>query len=250
MKKLRKNFILCLIFTLTVTCSFAGTIHASSNSFYANANAYGFNISADYAPIYMNNFQTGRHEYRERNTLNHVTEYVEVLVRSKSDPTLWAFMYRITASPLQVRNNGFLGVNSHSDNWYNHFIKTTIQLRDSNSSIINFAPQNNPPKHTSTIGVGLDSNGPSVSYDHSQLKVTSNTKTATNTYQTIYRYDSHAFQVNSYLAGDVHAYGILHFRKSGAAWIDVKHEIGYYGHIWYAYNSNSQACNVVFQNTY
>ena len=149
-------------------------------------------------------------------------------------------MYRVNKSPLQVRNIGFMGINSHSDNWYNHRIKTSLQFIDDSYTIINYAPQNNPPKMTSTIGIGLDSNGPSVSasvsYDHDDLSIISNTKTALRRYETVYNYNSHRHNTNSYLAGDVYAYGMVQFRKtSGIVHLEINHEIQYYGHSWYGY---------------
>ena len=249
----RKLFI--LVFLLICLFSFPNTIKteaATEDSFYANASAYGFSISNDYKPIYMEDFKTYDYKYKEKNIVNHVTTLVEVLLQSKSDSSLYCFIYRICASPLQVRNNGFLGIGSCGDNWYNDQIKTTIQFRNENYKIINFAPQNQPSKTTGTIGVGLDKDGPSVSasvdFEHSDLSIVSNTKTALYKYETIYNYNSNLFHVNSYLASDVYAYGMVSFRYNGVVWVDVKHEIKYYGHIWYG--SNSSAGTVVFENTY
>lgn len=243
-----------ILFVGIMLFSFGVNSNAASESFYSKASAYGFNISEDYEPVYMTDFKELESSYYEKDTLNHTTKVVQVLLRNKYDPSIWCFVYRVCASPLQVRYWGVMGIGSHSDNWYNHKIQTTIQFRDSSYEIINYAPQNKPSTTSGTIGVGLDATGPSISasvdYDHSELTIVSNTKTALKKYETIYNYNSDAYHTSNYLAGDVYAYGMVMFRHEGITWIDVEHEIGYYGNNWYGYNESSNACMVRFKNTY
>jgi hypothetical protein len=180
------------------------------------------------------------------------------LLRNVNDSSLWIYCYRILLSPNQVRNHGFLGIGSDSDDWYNHFAKTTIKFRSTDYTILDFAPQNEPPKSTTTIGVGANvgtdgvgfSCSASVSYDHSDLTVNSYTNTGNRIYSTEYYYDSNAYNTNTYLANDVYAYGMVSFKKSGVVWLDISHEIGYYGFWYYGYFSSSSACNVKFSYTY
>lgn len=202
----------------------------------------------------MDDFKELEYSYYEKGKLNHQTKVVQVLLRNKYKPNIWCFIYRVSASPLQVRNNGFMGIGSYGDDWYTRKIKTTIQFRDSSYEIINYAPQNEPNKTTGSIGVGLDSSGPSISasvdFFHSDLKIVSNTKSSLYKYETVYNYDSSVFNRNSYLSGDIYAYGMVLFKHDGITWVDVEHEIGYYGYWWYGYNESSSACMVRFNNSY
>ncbi len=52
------------------------------------------------------------------------------------------------------------------------------------------------------------------------------------------------------MKGDIYAYGMVMFKHEGVVWIDVEHEIGYFGYWWYGYNESSNACMVRFKNTY
>lgn len=252
---MKKNFLVLVVMLLAVILfSFGVKSNADSISFYSKARSYGFNISEDYEPYYMDDFKELEHSYYEHNTLNHTTKVVQILLRNKYDTSIWCFAYRVCASPLQVRDWGVMGIGSNSDNWYNHKIQTSIQFRDSSYEIINYAPQNEPNKALGNIGVGLDSTGFSISasvdFNHSDLKIVSNTKTALYKYETIYNYESYPWNTNSYLAGDVYAYGMVMFRHIGATWVDVEHEIGYYGSEWYGYHEYEDACMARFQNTY
>ena len=167
-----------------------------------------------------------------------------MLLRNDNDSSLWCFACRVTTSPLQVRDWGILGINSHSDNWAQKYVRTTIQFRDNSYSILNYAPQNHPSTTTTTIGVGLSLSGPSISasvdFNHTELEVLSNTKTATNTYETVYQFE----EFNSFTKGDYYSYGMVMFRHAGTSWIDVEYEIGYYGDEWYAYTKNPPCTNI------
>ena len=254
MKKKILVFVMMIFAGIILFSSGVTSSAAASASFYSKVRAYGFNISEDYEPIYMSDFKELEKSYYEKDKLNHTTKVVQVLLRNKYDPSIWCFIYRVCTSPLQVRDNGFMGLGSNGDDWYTRKIKTTIQFRDSSYEIINFAPQNKPSTTSGTIGVGLDSNGPSISasvdYNHSELSIVSNTKTALYKYETIYNYSSSIYNTSSYLKGDIYAYGMVMFKHEGVVWIDVEHEIGYFGYWWYGYNESSNACMVRFKNTY
>ncbi len=260
MKKKCLFLIMALCITFTLLFSSDKKVSAASDSFYTNATAYGFNISTDYEPYYMDGFRSYSYLYIEKDSkgnnprTQHKTTVVEVLLRNKIDPSIWCYAYRICASPLQNRYNGVFGIGSYGDNWYNRFIKTRVTFRASNYEIINYEPKNAPSQTTGSIGVGLDGSGPSISasvdFNHNDLTIESNTSSASLVYETIYKYNSHVGNTNSYLGGDVYAYGLYVFRKNGSAYIDVSHNIGYYGHVWYGYNSSTEACNVSFNQSY
>lgn len=65
---------------------------ATSTSFYTKASAYGFDISEDYEPVYMNDFKQVEYSYYENGKLNHTTKVVQVFLRNKIDPSLWCFI--------------------------------------------------------------------------------------------------------------------------------------------------------------
>lgn len=147
-----------------------------------------------------------------------------------------------------------MGIGSYGDNWYTKKIQTTIKFRNSNYEIINYAPKNEPNTFSGTIGIGLDSNelsiSASVDFNHSELSIISNTKTALHTYETIYEFDTSMYKTSNYLKGDIYAYGMVMFKHEGAVWVDAEHTIGYYGSEWYGYNESSEACMVRFKDTY
>ena len=220
---------LCLIFGTKCKA-------ADKSVFISDANAYGFYISSDFTPYKTDGFETFQYIYEEKNTVNYETDIVHVLLRNDNDPSLWCYLYRVTTSPLQVRYWGFIGFGSHSDDWSTKKVRTTINFNDG-YNIINYAPQNSPRKETRSIGVGFGVDGPSISasvnYDHNELTVTSNTKTASNKYETVYDFNGY----NSFTKGDYYSYGMVMFKHIGEASIDVEYEVGYYGNGWYKYHT-------------
>lgn len=159
----------------------------------------------------------------------HYTAVYEVLVRSQSNPNCYAFVYKIVTSPYQERNWGVLGIGSYGNNYFNYDIKTNISFPYSSEqyTITDYEPKNSPAKSTSTIGVGLDSSGPSisasVSFDHSELSVISNTRSGDKIYNTYYKIRG----ASNYVNGEISSYGMVMFYTTNTVWIDVNHEIQY-----------------------
>ena len=229
--KIIKLFIFLFIFVFVFVTN-EKQIDAAENldAFHKEAAACGFDIDEDFEPIYMEN-DTVEFDYYHRNVKGdrHYTAYYQVLVRSKSNPEIYAFVYKIITSPYQLRNWGFCGIGSYGNNYFNYDIKTNVTFPYNKESIeiLDYYPKNSPSKSTTSIGVGLDSSGPSisasVSYDHSELTVISNTRTADDLYNTYFKIRG----TSNYVKGEMHSYGMLMFRSSGVVWMDVKHQIQY-----------------------
>ena len=83
-----------MIITVTFTIFISNNkteVHASEH-FYANAKAYGFNVSSDYEQASMWGITTYKKEHKEGGQLNYGTYFADALVRSKSDPSLWIYI--------------------------------------------------------------------------------------------------------------------------------------------------------------
>lgn len=202
----------------------------AATEFSVEAAACGFNIDDDFQPKYMkNNTIQFDDYYRNIKGDKHYTAYYQVLVQSKSNPEIYAFVYKIITSPSQLRNWGFCGIGSYGNNYFNYDVKTTITFpyNEESIQILDYYPKNSPSKSTTSIGLGIDSSGPSisasVSYDHSELNVISNTRTGEDLYSTHFKIRGYS----NYAKGEIHSYGMLLFKSTATVWIDVKHQIQY-----------------------
>lgn len=223
-------------------CGCQVMIQDKNCSYLDTASALGFSIPSTYSPRFHINRQTyydfrlDSYEYKIKNKLQYYTEVYDCLFRSNNDPSLFLYAYRITTDPHKGREWGFLGIGSYGEDWRTQEIKTTIQLY-SNQNILNYAPLNSPSRYTTSIGFGVEagtggvsmSASASVSYDHSELNVYSNTSTGLHLYQTIYAIKHNVD--TSYNTHQSYHYGLLYFKLYNAPYttLRISHDVSFYG---------------------
>lgn len=221
-------------------CEKAMLFQDKSNSYLDTASSLGFSIPSTYSPRFHINRETqydfyhGYDKYEIQNKMQYYTEYYDCLLRNNNDSSLFLYVYRITAGPHKGRNWGFLGIGSYGEDWRLKEVRTTIQLA-SNQQILNYAPLNSPSRYTTSIGFGVGADGAnasvtaSVSYDHNELNVFSNTSTGSRLYETIYTVDYSS--ENSYNSRQSYHYGLLYFKIYNASYtnLTVSHDVKYYG---------------------
>jgi hypothetical protein len=226
----------------------------SASEFEASCDAYGFTISTDnWVPFSaggFNNFKVyvGKF-YDNETTLNYSTEIEEVLLKHVGSTNVYAFAYRILMSPLQVRHLGFLGIGSYGDDWSIDKASTKITLNSTNH-LESWAPQNGISKASVTMGVGLDTTGPSISasvtYDVSELNISSSSNAATGVFGACYSIFTFYQQdwrvgyfwgplIDSYTKNSEYYYGFMTFCTDAGSLpsLVVEHDITYYGVCWY-----------------
>ena len=233
-------------------------IQEKNESFNTVAHFLDFHIPSNFQPVHLIPDQDNveewhylENQYREKGKLNHYTEVYDALLQCDDDEDLFVYCYRVTMDPYWVRNYGFLGIGSDSDNWALYSLETTIQFQKTISfgpqntprySILNFAPQNQPSRTTESIGfdVGVSATGPSadfsatVDYDHDELSVTSGTKIGNPFYKTSYSFASQQGNNNSeYLKNAVYCHGMVAFRYHYNVDLVIQHKIQYRGTAWY-----------------
>src|SRR5690606_25990431 len=150
-----KRLLLLILGITTVVVMSNHVVYASP--FTSQAAAYGFNISEDYDG-YTTILQTDYYYYEQR-TLNHFTRVNEVLAYNTQVNNIYGYMYKVITEPYQVRNWGFLGIGSHSDNWRQHEVDVNVYLLNYPGEILQWAPENNPSIYTTNIGVGYGTSG-------------------------------------------------------------------------------------------
>lgn len=203
-----------------------------STEFDAHCSAYGFSISNDWDPIYMDDFQTYSYPVYDAGVLQYQTNVQQVFLKNVNAYNVFAFAYRVTLSPLQPgRYWGIFGIGSHGNDWYARGLKTTIILRD-NYELTDWAPENLPQNYSGSIGVSLGSDGYSISanvnFNYSELTVISRSNVALRRYETEYGISG----TGDYASNSVKFYGFLTFiSSSSVAWIDVSHTFRYYGNL-------------------
>lgn len=234
-------------------------------SFASFATDLGFSIPSFFNPVHVSNdvepngWHFKKYMYEENNKPNHYSEVYDALLQSSIDNDSYLYCYRVTMDPYQARDYGFFGIGSNGDNWALSSLVTTVEFQKTISfgsqntpeyQIINFTPQNQPAHWNSTIGFdfGIDNSGASasvsasVSYDHSELKVSSGTKIGQPFYKTTYSFNPQNGKVyTSYLRGVVYLYGMVLFRYHYNVKLIVKHNIRYYGIEWYKYADAGKA---------
>ena len=209
------------------------------DKFIADCDLYGFSIGSNWIPVYAddNSFHHWEYYYKEANEINHLTTFEQVMLQHSKSSENYAFVFRVGVSPRQCRNWGFLGINSHGDNWYFRRLETTCVLRG-NEKLANFAPTNAVESGTSSIGINIGTEeaniSGSISYKWSELSIVSHSSLATNTYHTIY--EDYAY--SNYTANTSFYYGMFTFKCDGIPWVDITHEVTYDGREWYGTNSS------------
>ncbi|MCH3909022.1 MAG: hypothetical protein LKE31_01440 [Bacilli bacterium] len=207
---------------------------ATYDPFKAHCQAYGFSINDNWAPVYMSDFMDYAYTCKERDEVNYEIDIDQVFLKNVYANDTYAFAYRVVISPRQVRHFGFLGIDSYGDNWYVSGLKTTVNLRQYHH-LTDWAPENNPQRTTGSIGIGLDSTGPSISalvnFEANELTVQSESSVAESKYLTKYSVTG----TGTYAANAIKFYGFYTFivESGHPAWVDVTHECGLYGSAWY-----------------
>lgn len=206
---------------------------AHATVFQVNAAAYGFDISDTYVPFTDLDFYENEAIVYRNEKYEHYTLIVETFLQNTIDSTLYTYAYKVVTDPKQPgRNWGFLGIGSYGDDFLQDSVKTSIQFPP-NYQIMSYAPHNSPGAYTTSIGVGAGSSGfdvsASVSFDHSELTVISNTSTGSRFYETIYDFDSNN-NWTPYTTGEVTSYGMVRIKRVGQISFAVNHKIRY--HDW------------------
>ena len=226
-------------------------------SFASFAKDLGFTISSHFNPVHVsddvepNGWHFKKHEYKEKNKLNHYSEVYDALLQSSIDNDCYLYCYRVTMDPYQVRDYGFFGIGSSGDDWALRSLVTTVEFQKTISfgpqntpeyQIINFAPQNQSGQWGSTMGFsfGVGNSGATasvsatVNYNHSELTVSSGTKVGQPFYKTNYFFRAMNEQAyTSYLLNVVYCYGMVLFRYHYNVKLTIKHDIQYFGRRWY-----------------
>lgn len=217
-----KRFVLLFVVVALGIIAFRTEVYAADNpQFRADSLTYGFHISDSYEPVYMDNFKKITHSLYKNGNLAGYTEIHQVFLRVKGTTNNYAFAYRVISSPQYV--------------YAQRRVKTTSVLRDLHE-LGYWAPQNQPNRTTGSIGVGLDSSGPSiqasVDFNHDELTVISRSSVATDVYETEYDFNRNAWEVfwgtaSEYMKNDVISFGMFTFTTSSTAWVDISHTIRY-----------------------
>lgn len=228
---MKKKVLFTLSLLFLILALVGGKVKAVS-PFIAECNAYGFDVSEDFEPIYMpNNEVQVLKNLKDWPGDKHSTIVAQVLMRSKSNPQIYAFVYKVVSSPYQLRNWGFAGIGSYGQNYVNYMVKTTVNFTENKESvqIMDYAPKNQPASYTTTIGVGADSSGFSISasvdYNHSELKVLSNTRSSDAIYQTEYWFNNGSW--SQYRKNEITSYGMFTFKTNKTVYVHINHIIQY-----------------------
>lgn len=223
-------------------------LNVDENQFISDCDSLGFTIGGNWEPYsnYNDTFLYNKYEYKERNTLNHFTDCYEIILKNKYSSTDYAYLYRISTSPMQVRNWGFLGIGSHSDDWFFNSLVSECQLSDG-QKLLNFSPTNSPMTGSSTMGISVGKEAAlecSVSYNLSELKTVSESNYALNKFCAKY-IDPYC---SNYTGNSATFYGMFTFRTEGKPHISVSHKVLYYGLSYY--HENSSAGTAILTRTY
>lgn len=158
--------------------------------FQGDCDYYGFNISDIWAPYDGTTFKTYTRRRWDVGHLQYQTDVQQVLLQHTSNPNIFSVVYRVVASPVSHnRDWGFLGIGSHSDEWYTRMVETYVTL-GSNFSMGDWSPKNEDAQYSGSIGIGAGSSGwsisASVNFEINELEMLSGTNTAIKTYITCY----------------------------------------------------------------
>ncbi len=245
MKNFKKIFLLLIMMVVVIVFG-SFTVNANSNfdAFYAEVESYGFNIVRKFQPrfIYPYNDDSNSEPYTEKllrrnefktfvkEKLLHTTTIIDMVLQHKDNPDIKCYAYKVISAPKQPgRNWGFLGIGSYGDDFVQNYVKVSIDF-PSSYEILSYVPENSPSKYTTSIGIGLSGEGPSVSasvsFDHNELTVISRTKTDEKHYEAIYDFDEN--MQTEYTKNEVASFGMILFRRAGSVNFNVNYEIKYH----------------------
>lgn len=206
--------------------------------FHNNLLTYGFEVG-NYWKAYSyndeeNDLFSHEKEYKERKVLNHYTTLHDALLQSKTNPNHFAYIYKITVNPKQVRNWGFFGINSYGDNWYFNSLVSECNLPNG-SQILNYSPTNVASSWSESVDLGISGGygelsaniSCGVSYPVSELEVTSESDYISHYYTEYSAYDLTKFTKNSSCY-----FGMFTFKCNGTPKIEVTHNVQYFGEFY------------------
>ncbi|NLK12038.1 MAG: hypothetical protein GX312_00395 [Candidatus Phytoplasma sp.] len=201
-------------------------VYGDQPSFPTNKGVLGIFISEDYELFYgLENFHIKINRRDEPND-KHYTEVKEVVMRHKYESGIYLVAYHILTSPEQHR----FGVN-----YYNGQIRAQISFPQEfgddptpdQYKILSHAPMNNPSSFTTSISVGLDFSGPSVSasvdYAHSELSIISKTKTQYSHYDVTHNVTG----TSSYAKGEIISKGLMIFSSEEYPILATQYDVQY-----------------------
>lgn len=213
------------------------------SQFYENAKAYGFKVSTDYKPYFIEGPKLDenglyikeyirKYEYSKsvKDKLENMTTIYDMILVNKIDPTIKCYAYKVISRPYQPgRYWGFLGIGSYGDNFVQDYVDVSIQF-PTNYEIMSYAPINSPSKSTTTIGVGVGTSGFSISastsFDYSDLTVNSYTDTSQSYYEAIYDFDQNSN--SNYIKNEVASYGMILYKSNDFPNFKVNYDIKYH----------------------
>lgn len=249
-------------------------IRDKEESFHSFGLALDINVPESFYPVHVTNavepngWHHKEYRYYEQGKLNHYSQVYDALLKSSEDSDVYLYCYRVTLDPYQVRDWGFLGIGSNSDDWALYELETTVNFQKTISfgpqntpeyEILNYAPKNNPSQYTGSIGfsVGMDSSGPSASisasvdYNHNELTVTSGTTIGQPFYKTNYVFRPYGISgYTQYLRHSVYCYGMVMFRYCYNVKLVVKHKIQYVGTAYYQLTGDAGKANLSYNLIY
>lgn len=223
------------------------TTEYSDDAFHSDMSIKGFDVgnlwkAYDYDKK-TNSMNFFEEEYKEKSIINHYTTLDDVLLVSKYNSNIYAYIYKVTFTPYQVRDYGFFGIGSSGDNWFFRSLVSECEL-PSTYRIIDYSPKNTPESWTESIGgsFGLDSGGTisaqiscSTSYNVSELEIESN-----STYMNKFKTNYIDYKCSKYTKNSTCFYGMFVFQTSAGQKpnIVVKHTCQYFGQAYYGIDSH------------
>lgn len=218
---------------------------ASNHRVYADpfrieALGHGFNISNDYDGY--TEIVTTDFTYYESGQLNHFSRIIELVTYNNKLDGIYSYMYKVITEPYQVRNWGFLGIGSHSDDWLQKEVSVEVYLLHTSGEVLQSVPENNPSIYTTNIGVGLGSSGfelsAGVNYNHSELSIENTGSYFYRNYKVRHLFNS--LTNSTYVKNTISTFGIFLFtaENNQLPRLFIKMNIRYFGSFWYYGNSN------------
>ena len=210
--------------------------------FAAECEAYGFSISSDWQPYRSQSFVKSFELKLHGGKSHYQTDMQQVLLKNINYFGVYAIAYRVVMSPIShSRNWGFLGIGSHSDDWYVRGVNTNVQVSNG-YSIGTWAPKNTASSTSGTIGVDYGTQGftisASVDFTISQLELTSKTNVALGYYETDYSVSGK----NNYSRYSSDYYGFFTFIGPASLpmpSISINHEVKYFGSEYFGLKTHS-----------
>jgi hypothetical protein len=203
--------------------------------FKADCALYGFSIDEQRVPYSGTTFRKNSYQRFDGGHLQYQTNIQQVLLKNINNVNTFSVVYRVVTSPVGRRDWGFLGIGSHSDTWYTRVVNSYANL-GSNKTMGQWAPKNEYANFSGTIGIGVDSSGPSISasvnFSIDQLSVVSRTNVASNYYET----DYDILWDNNYNLYSAEYLGFFAFARTNSTvspTFSVAHRVSYFGSQWF-----------------